>query len=260
MLFLVVLLVVPLVLLGVSTFSQGFDVVRIVFSDDAFLSSLQTTAIIAAAVTVMTLVVGTVYALGLALAPGWLRAVLLAALLAILWSSLLVRSYGWILIYLPTGVLYKLGKWVGLVDQPISIYQTTSAMYPAMVHVMLPSMILPIFATLRRLDHQQLRAAETLGARPLLVLRRIVLPQLRPAMLAGSVLVFLTSLGFFVTPQLLGDPSDTTVAMLIARRFDQAQYYEQAATMSLLLVVIVFVFYVVADRTLRISERWSSGL
>jgi putative spermidine/putrescine transport system permease protein len=147
-----------------------------------------------------------------------------------------------------------------VIDEPVSIYQTTLAMYPAMVHVMLPTMILPIYVTASRLDPQQLRAAQTLGAKPLLVLRKIVLPQLRPAMLAGSILVFLTSLGFFITPQLLGSPSDMTIAMLIGHRFDQAMYYEQAATMSLMLVVLVFSLYVVADRVFRVSERWSGSL
>jgi putative spermidine/putrescine transport system permease protein len=259
-LYLLSLLVLPLVLLGVSTFSTGFDAIRIVLSDDIFWSSLQTTAIVASVVTAIALVLGTVYALGLALAPTWLRVVLFVMLLVVLWSSVLVRTYGWILIYLPTGVLYKTGHWLGIVDEPISIYQTTLAMYPAMVHVMLPTMILPIYVTARRLDPQQLRAAQTLGARPLLVLRKVVLPQLRPAMLAGSILVFLTSLGFFITPQLLGSPSDTTIAMLIGRKFDEALYYEQAATMSLLLVVLVFTLYVVADRVFRVSERWSGSL
>jgi putative spermidine/putrescine transport system permease protein len=259
-LFLAVLLVLPLVLLGVSTFSTGFEAVRFVLEDDIFWSSLETTAIVATVVTAVTLVVGTVYALGLALSPVWLRALLFAMLLVVLWSSVLVRSYGWILIYLPTGVLYKTGDWLGLVDQPISIYQTTLAMYPAMVHVMLPYMILPIYVTASRLDPQQLRAAQTLGAKPLLVLRKVVLPQLRPAMLAGSILVFLISLGFYITPQLLGSPSDLTIAMLIGRRFDEALYYEQAATMSLMLVVFVLALYLVADRVLRVSERWSGSL
>jgi putative spermidine/putrescine transport system permease protein len=258
--FLVVFLFVPLVLLGVSTFTNGFGVVRTVVTEDIFLESLKTTLIVAVVVTAITLVIGTIYALALALSPVWLRAVLLATLLIVLWSSLLVRTYGWILIYLPTGVIYKVGDWLGVIDQPVSIYQTTTAMYPAMVHVMLPTMILPIYVTARRLDPQQLRAAQTLGAKPLLVLRKVVLPQLRPAMLAGTILVFLTSLGFYITPQLLGSPSDTTIAMLIGRRFDEAIYYEQAATMSLILVVVVFTLYVIADRVFRVSERWSGNL
>jgi putative spermidine/putrescine transport system permease protein len=258
--FLIVFLLVPLVLLGVSTFTNGFGVVRDVVTEDVFLRSLETTLIVAVVVTSITLVIGTVYALALALSPAWLRTVLLATLLVVLWSSILVRTYGWILIYLPTGVIYKVGGWLGVIDEPVSIYQTTTAMYPAMVHVMLPTMILPIYVTARKLDPQQLRAAQTLGAKPLLVLRKVVLPQLRPAMLAGTILVFLTSLGFYITPQLLGSPSDTTIAMLIGRRFDEAIYYEQAATMSLLLVVAVFSMYVVADRVFRVSERWSGNL
>jgi putative spermidine/putrescine transport system permease protein len=261
--FLLVLLVLPLVLLGVSTFSSGFEAIRIVLGEDIFWESLRTTAVVAIVVTAITLVVGTAYALGLALSPTWLRALLFAMLLVVLWSSILVRTYGWILIYLPTGVLYKTGQWLGIVDEPVSIYQTTLAMYPAMVHVMLPTMILPIYVTARRLDPQQLRAAQTLGAKPLLVLRKVVIPQLRPAMVAGSILVFLTSLGFYITPQLLGSPSETTIAMLIGRRFGEAFFvdqYQQAVAMSLLLVLLVFTLYVVADRLFRVSERWSGNL
>jgi putative spermidine/putrescine transport system permease protein len=260
LLFLLLLLGLPLVLLAVTTFTPGFDVVRVVLGEEIFRESLETTAIIAVVTTVVTLIVGTIYALGLALSPTWLRVLLFAMLLVVLWSSVLVRTYGWILIYLPTGVLYKVGDWLGVVEEPISIYQTTTAMYPAMVHVMLPTMILPIYVTARRLDPQQLRAAQTLGAKPLLVLRKVVLPQLRPAMLAGAILVFLTSLGFFITPQLLGSPSDTTIAMLIGRRFDEAFYFEQAATMSLLLVVFVFLLYAIADRIFRVSERWTGSV
>src|SRR5262249_52763905 len=179
--YLLVLLVLPLVLLGVSTFSNGFGAVSTVLHDDIFWQSLKTTAIVATVVTAVTLVIGTIYALGLALSPGGLRALLFALLLVVLLSSVLVPTYGRIPVCLPPGVLFNVGHGLGLVPQPLSIYQTTAAMYPAMVHVMLPTMILPIYVTARRLDPQQLRAATTLGARPLLVLRKVVLPQLRPA-------------------------------------------------------------------------------
>jgi ABC-type spermidine/putrescine transport system permease subunit I len=251
LLFLALFLVVPLVLLVETTFRDGFGVVGTVFSDPLFLQSL-----LAVVVTVATLVIGTGYALALGLAPNWIKALLFVSILAILWSSLLVRTYGWILIYLPTGILYKALRWVGLSPQPLSIYQTTTAMYPAMIHVMLPSMILPIYASVRRLDHAQIRAAQTLGARPLLILRKVVLPQLRPGMLAGAILVFLSALGFFVTPQLLGSPFQPTVAMLIAIVFNRRDAFQQATCMSLILIATVFVLYVLADRFFRVSEQW----
>jgi putative spermidine/putrescine transport system permease protein len=254
--FLSVFLVVPLVLLAQTTFRNGFGVLGTVIHEPLFAQSLETTGLIAVVVTATTLVIGTVYALALALAPTWIKLLLFASILAILWSSLLVRTYGWILIYLPTGVLYKVLGWIGFSPQPLSIYQTTTAMYPAMIHVMLPTMILPIYASVRRLDRDQLRAAQTLGARPLLTLRKVILPQLQPGMTAGAILVFLSSLGFFVTPQLLGSPFEPTVAMLIALKFNQHDAFEQAAALSLLLVVAVVGFYVIADRLFKVSERW----
>ena len=254
--FLGLFLLVPLVLLAWTTFEHGVGVVDTVFDDPLWLQSLQTTGLIAVVVTVVTLVVGTAYALGLGLAPGWVKAILLVSILAILWSSLLVRTYGWILIYLPTGIIYQVLGWLGFSPQPLSIYQTSTAMYPAMIHVMLPSMILPVYASVRRLDLSQVRAAQTLGARPLLVLRKVVLPQLRPGMLAGAILVFLSALGFYVTPQLLGSPFQPTVAMLIGIIFNRQDAFDEATAMSLILILTVAVLYFLADRLFRVSEQW----
>jgi putative spermidine/putrescine transport system permease protein len=256
LMFLALFLLIPLGLLVQTTFRNGFGVIGTVFSDPLFVHSLETTGLIAVVVTAATLIVGTAYALGLALAPNWIKVLLFVSILAILWSSLLVRTYGWILIYLPTGILYEVLGWIGFSPQPLSIYQTTAAMYPAMIHVMLPSMILPIYASVRRLDYNQVQAAQTLGARPLLVLRKVVLPQLKTGMTAGGILVFLSALGFFVTPQLLGSPFEPTVAMLIAIVFNRHDAFQQATAMSLILVVTVFIFYVVADRLFRVSEGW----
>ena len=190
-----------------------------VFGDQRFWESLWRTFVLAAVVSIFTLVLGTLYAIALAVAPRWLAIVMLIALFTIFWTSLLVRTYGWMLLYLPEGGIYTFLHAVGLRDRPLEIFQTNFASYPAMVHVMLPFVVFPVFAATRQLDPMQIRAARVLGARPLLILWKVVLPALRAGMAAGAVLVFVMSLGFYVTPTLLGSQTKPLVSSMIGQSF-----------------------------------------
>lgn len=127
-----------------------------------------------------------------------------------------------------------------------------------MVHVMLPYAVLPVYQSLRQIEPTQLRAARVMGARPWLTLRRVVLPQLKPGMLSATVLVFIMSLGFYITPALLGDPTSPTVAGLIGGTFNQPEADNVASAMSLLLLAVVLVIYALADRVLGMSKQWES--
>ena len=252
--FLLLLLGLPIVFLAIRTFTNSG--LSTAVGDDAFRDAIPRTLLMAAVVTVLTLVAGTVYALALGLAPRWAQVVLFGLLFLIFWTPLLVRTYGWILLQLPQGAIYWALHGIGLLDQPLDVYQKTIAAYPAMVHVMMPYAVLPIFQSLRQIEPTQLRAARVMGARPMLTLRRVVLPQLRPGMLSAAVLVFIMSLGFFITPSLLGDPTSPTVAGLIGSTFNQPQADNVAAAMSLLLLAVVLLLYALSDRMLGISKQW----
>jgi len=208
---------------------------------------------------VLALLFGTIYALALVIAPTWMKVVLFFALFTIFWTSLLVRTYGWILLILPQGALYWALHGLGLRDAPLDIYQKPPAPYPAMVHVMLPYVVLPVYAAARSLDPMHIRAARVLGAKPFLILRKVVLPQLRPGMVSGAILVFVMSLGFYVTPQLLGAARSPMVASLIGTYFNTPNRAGTAAAMSLLLLLVVVIVYLVADRVFKVSEQWGRG-
>jgi putative spermidine/putrescine transport system permease protein len=252
--FLVLLLGLPILFLVIRTFTNAG--LSTALDDHGFREAIPRTLLMAAIVTALTLVTGTVYALALGLAPRWGQVLLFGLLFMIFWTPLLVRTYGWILLQLPQGGIYWALHGIGLLDQPLEVYQKTIAAYPAMVHVMLPYAVLPIFQSLRQIEPTQLRAARVMGAKPLLTLRRVVLPQLRPGMLSAAVLVFIISLGFFVTPSLLGDPTSPTVAGLIGSTFNQPEADNVASAMSLLLLAVVVVVYALADRILGISKQW----
>jgi ABC-type spermidine/putrescine transport system permease subunit I len=255
--FLAVGLVAPLVSVATTAVAdKGWGVFGRVLASDLFLHAALRTLLLAAVVTACCWVLGLAYALGLAVTEGTLRALLLGALLAVFWTSLVVRSYGWILIYEPSGPLSRLLVGLGLRHSPLDLLQTATAMYPAMVHVMLPLMVLPLYGAVRSLDPARVRAARSLGASPTLLLRAVVIPELRAASAAGATLVFISSLGFYVTPALLGGPSNLTTGTLIAQEFSELLDFGTASAMGVLLLGAVAAIYIAGDRLIGVSERW----
>jgi putative spermidine/putrescine transport system permease protein len=245
----VLFLLLPLVALTARAISgEGVGGFVEVFGDRTFTDALERTLVLSAVVTAGCTVLGTVYALALVAAPRLLGFALLAVLLSAFWISLLVRTFGWVLLFQPNGVLDQAVRDLGITNTSLNLLQTTKAMYPAMIHVILPFFVLPVYAACRRLDPSLLRAAQSLGARPLAVLRHVVLPQLRASILAASSLVFMLSLAFYVTPLLIGGPSQLTIATLIDRQFNQQFDLASAATMGLVLLTIVLAIYLLVDR------------
>jgi putative spermidine/putrescine transport system permease protein len=259
--FIGLLLVVPLIYLVILGLEQTLTEqtgLSTVLGNHLFWESLWRTFVLAALVSVFTLIFGTLYAIALAVAPRWLAILMLVALFTIFWTSLLVRTYGWMLLYLPEGPIYTVLHGIGLQQGPVEIFQTNFASYPAMVHVMLPFVVFPVFAATRQIDPMQIRAARVLGARPPLILWKVVLPALRAGMAAGAVLVFVMSLGFYVTPTLLGSPTKPLISGMIGQAFHQPGEAPSAAAMSLVLLAVVIVVYVIADRVFRVSETWGA--
>ncbi|MDO8188473.1 ABC transporter permease [Conexibacter sp. JD483] len=252
--FLALVLVVPLgYLVYLASQESGFSRA---LDNSIFTDSIPRTFVLAAVVTAFAMVLGTIYAMALAIAPRWAAVLMLVALITLFWTSLLVRTYGWMILYFPRGPLYDALHAVGLRDRPLDIYQTNLASYPAMVHVMLPFVVLPVYASLLQLDPLQVRAARVLGAKPLLILRSVVLPQLRAGLLAAGVLVFIMSLGFYVTPEMLGSPNGAMVAGVIGGQFNLPGQTSTAAAMSVLLVIVIVVVYAAADRLFGVSKHW----
>jgi ABC-type spermidine/putrescine transport system permease subunit I len=255
--FLGVCLLAPLASVATTAVADaGWGVFGHVLAGDLFVHAALRTLLLATVVTACCWVLGLAYALGLAVTRGAVRALLLGALLAVFWTSLVVRSYGWILIYQPSGPLSRLLTGLGLRDSPLDLLQTATAMYPAMVHVMLPLMVLPLYGAVRNLDPARVRAARSLGAGPALLLRAVVIPELRPAAAAGATLVFISSLGFYVTPALLGGPSNLTTGTLIAQEFSELLDYGTASAMGVLLLAAVVALYVAGDRLAGVSGHW----
>jgi len=199
--------VYPLVrMLAMSFFSPQFTLrhYREFIETGVYLQSLYITLKISTLVTILCLLIGYPLAYYLSGLPSHKANVLLTFVLVPLWTSILVRTYAWIMILGRNGILNQTLMKLGLIDEPIKIIYNTLGVCIGMTHVMMPFMVLSLYSVMTGIDRDLLKAAQNLGARPLETFRRIFLPLSMPGIFAGSVLVFIISVGFFVTPALLG--------------------------------------------------------
>jgi ABC-type spermidine/putrescine transport system permease subunit I len=205
--------------------------------DDVFAHVIWITARTAIVVTLFTLVLGYPVALALSRLNRSAAAVVLVLILLPFWTSVLVRSYAWMVVLGRRGLLNELLLSSGLIDAPLKLLNTPLAVHVAMIHILLPYMILPIAASLRGIDAALPRAAAGLGARPLTVFARVILPLSVPGVAAGVLLVFVQALGFYITPALVGGPRDLMLSMLIAQQVDLLNWSYAACLSTALLVL-----------------------
>jgi len=237
--FLVIAYLAPVTLMLARTVGEsfGFEPLRQVIASPVavkvFLYTLET----AVWVTLITLLLAYPLAFFIATARALTASILMAVVLVPFWTSILIRSYAWMVLLGRKGIINELLISVGLLSQPLKLLNTGFAVYIGMVHVLLPFMILPILASLKGIDGRLVAAAENLGAGPVSVFRHVILPLSMPGVLAGTVLVFVLALGFYITPALLGGPSDMTISMLIAQEVDLYRWDVGAAMAALLLVM-----------------------
>jgi spermidine/putrescine transport system permease protein len=193
----------------------------------------------AVATTLICLALGFPVAYWIAvLAPKRWRNLLLLGFVLPLWTSSLLRSYAWITILRPTGVLNTMLTSVGL--PPLELLNTSSAVLIGMSYSLLPYMVLILYASLEKLDMRLLEAAADLGANPVQVFWKVTVPQTLSGIAAGSLLVFITGLGDFVDPELLGGASSMTAARLIYNQFLGAtQNWGFGSALSMLLILAV---------------------
>jgi len=213
------------------------------FVDDSMFKSMSLTVQLALAVTVTCAVLGYVLAYAITLMPGWLQTFCLALVALPFWTSALVRTYAWLVLLQRKGVVNQMLVGSGIVSEPLHLVHNLSGTLIGMVHIMLPFMVFPLYAGMRRIDGDFMRAALGLGAPVFYAFRRVYLPQSLPGLVAGVVLVFVLSLGFYITPAILGGGKVMVVAMIIERDVNlHLNWGPASATAVLFLVSVVGLF------------------
>lgn len=206
-------------------------------------------------VTAIALAIGypTAYFINL-LTPTW--ATLALGLVAIpFWTSLLVRTYAWMVLLQRNGLINGWLIEIGAIDRPLRMANSFLGTTIGMVHIMLPFVILPLYASMRQIDGDVIRAARNLGASPSQAFRDLFVPLSMPGVIAGSLLTFVLCLGFFVTPQLLGGGNITTISMKILQNITMYGDWGAASSLGVILVVLVgfslLMLHWLAPRALR---------
>jgi len=210
--------------------------------DAVFLEVFWTTLRTALVVTLGTLALGYPVALALSRLRRGAATFVLAIVLLPFWTSVLVRSYAWMVLLGRKGLVNETLIASGLIDAPLKLLNTPFAVHIAMIHILLPYMILPIASVLRQIDSALLRAAAGLGAPPWRVFLQVVLPLSIPGVAAGALLVFVLSLGFYITPALVGGPLDLMLSMLIAQQVDLLNWpYAACLSAALLATTLLLI-------------------
>ena len=210
-----------------------------VFAEPVYLRVMWRTLRIAVYVTVVALLLGYPLAYVMARSKGLVLGLMAAAVLLPLWTSVLVRTYAWMVLLQRNGLINQALKDLGIVDAPVRLLYTEGAVVLAMSHVLLPFMVLPIWAVLSRLDATLPRAARSLGASAAGAFWHVTFPLSLPGLAAGATLVFMSAIGFYITPALLGGPSDLTIASLIEMVVRDLLDWPFGAILSLTLLACV---------------------
>jgi putative spermidine/putrescine transport system permease protein len=240
------LAVMPLVLILQSSFSGGLDHYRKVLSSTLLLRVAENTAAISLATTVIAVMLGYMVAAALWRAGPRMRVILLALVLLPFWTGVLIKNFAWAALLQDNGAINNLLQAMGLTDGPLPLLHNRTAVIIGMVHYVLPYAVFPIYTTMLSIDDRLERAAKSLGASLLTVIWRVIVPLSLPGVYAASLLVFIISTGFFITPVILGAPQDMMAANLIDFYAHQIVDFHRAAALAVLIVgavlALVFVY------------------
>lgn len=228
--------VVPLVLMIQTSFRDGIETYREIFTSPIYALVLWNTLRTAVLTTLFCLLLAYPYAYVLTRVGPRTRLLMLGLVLLPFWTSLLVRSFAWVGLLQDSGILNGALTALGLVDDPLQLIRTPAGVLIGMVHVLLPYMVLPLVTTMGQIDPSVLRAAGSLGAGPFRRFLRVFLPLSLPGVLSGCVLVLVLSLGFYITPALLGDARDAMIGETIVQEVTR---YGPVTASALGLVLLV---------------------
>ena len=231
---------------GIGTWWDGikeftFDNYIWITQDSLYVKAYFSSLVIAFVSTVLALLIGFPLAYGMARAPVTLRPTLLMLVILPFWTSFLIRVYAWIGILKPEGLLNQFLMWIGVISEPLQIYNTHTAIFIGIVYSYLPFMVLPIYSTLEKMDYSLIEAAQDLGCTAISAFWKITVPLAIPGIVAGCFLVFIPAVGEFVIPELLGGSQTLMIGKTLWNEFFSNRDWPLASAVAVLLLLILVV-------------------
>ncbi|RRN75408.1 ABC transporter permease [Agrobacterium deltaense] len=245
---LVLFFVVPVLILLSRSVTEpvlGFGNYAALLGSSTYLKIFFNTFAVSALVTVVSLAIGFPVAWALAIMPARLASIVFAILLLSMWTNLLARTYAWMVLLQRTGVVNKTLMGLGIIDQPLALVNNLTGVTIGMTYIMLPFIIIPLYGVIRKIDPAILQAAALCGATRFQALTRILIPLAAPGMISGALMVFVMSLGYFVTPALLGGTANMMLAELIAQFVQSLVNWGMGGAAALVLLVVTLTLYAI---------------
>ena len=208
----------------------------------------------ASVITLTCVVLGYPLAYFMTTVSAKLRAVVVLCVMLPFWTSLLVRTVAWAVLLQDQGIINNLGLQLGLWGERIQLIHNRFGVYVVMTHILLPFMILPIYATMHRIPPSYMRAALSLGAHPLLAFWSVYVPLTMRGVGAGFLFVFILSLGFYITPALVGGRNDQLISYFIAFFANETLNWNAAAALSAILLGLTIVVFFAISHVFRLGR------
>jgi putative spermidine/putrescine transport system permease protein len=246
-------------LLGIvnrSVYKAGYtlDMYRQIFRVPVYLQVILATFKVSGLVTMVCLALG--YPLAYVLATRRPRTAQLLMIIVVLpfFTSIIVRTYAWMVLLGRNGIVNQYLMALGFSDKPLLLLYNQGGVVIGMSYVLLPYMVLTVYSVMRSIDPRLVRAAHSLGASRLQAFRRVFLPLSLPGIAGGTLLVFILSLGFFITPALMGGPGDMMIAMLIEREVEITLNWSFASALAVILLALTLVGFTGYNRIVRLER------
>ena len=238
-----ILPVLALLLRSITEPELGLQNYAELFATSTYARVLFNTFLVAGVVTLFSLLLGFPVAWLLAIMPERWARIVFAVILLSMWTNLLARTYAWMVLLQRTGIINKLLMASGLISEPLPLVNNLTGVTIGMVYIMLPFIILPLHATLRAIDPAILNAAALCGAGRWQIFRRVLLPLAAPGATAGALMVFVMSLGYFVTPSLLGGTANMMLAGMIAQLIQSLLNWGLGGAAAFILLTVTLAIY-----------------
>jgi len=253
------MLVLPLLWMLLLSFTDAQNAFMLahyarIFEDASYARAATLTLWMAAVTTLVCLVAGYLIAYAMTLLPPWAVTLVMALVALPFWTSVLVRTYAWMVLLQNRGILNAFLVRSGILDAPLPLMHNVTGALISMTHIMLPFMVFPLYAALQKVDSTHMRAAAGMGASPTYAFWHVFFPQTMPGIVAGCVLVFVLSLGFYITPALLGGGRTVVMSILIEHEISNSMSWGVASAAAMLFVAIVLGLFAAVGRYVAIDR------
>lgn len=262
LLFLFIFLIIPLgkiLLLSVTDAKSGaftLEAYQKFFTSNVYFKVILLTFKVSFIVTLFCLVLGYPVAYMMSKCSKRMRAIIMILVMIPFWTSLLVRTYSWMILLQSEGVINNLLISLHIIKTPLKLMKNTTGVYIGMIHILLPYMILSLYPVLCGIDNNYVAAARNLGANKFIAFFKVYFPMSIQGIAAGAILVFTMGIGYFITPSLLGGTSDTMISQMIQVQVSKLLNWQFASAVSIILFIVSMIVLYLSKKIMKVEKVW----